>query len=145
MIDREKVIKELECCTTLNHNGTKCANCEYANQFINGDCQIYLLRDALELLKAQEPTVMTWKELIAAALGCSPVYIEVKENEDKESCDDRWAMMTQFRDNITNGVIRAMSSYVTSEILFAEWYGKTWRCWTSKPTDEQRKAVKWND
>lgn len=22
-------------------------------------------------------------------------------------------------------------------------YGKTWRCWTSRPTDEQRKAVKW--
>lgn len=25
------------------------------------------------------------------------------------------------------------------------WYGKTWRCWTARPTDEQRKAVKWND
>lgn len=24
-------------------------------------------------------------------------------------------------------------------------YGKTWRCWTAKPTDEQRKAVKWDD
>ena len=22
-------------------------------------------------------------------------------------------------------------------------YGKTWRCWTSRPTDEQREAVKW--
>ena len=22
-------------------------------------------------------------------------------------------------------------------------YGKTWRCWTAKPTDKQRKAVKW--
>ena len=24
-------------------------------------------------------------------------------------------------------------------------YGKTWRCWSSKPTEEQRKAVKWDD
>jgi len=24
-------------------------------------------------------------------------------------------------------------------------YGKTWRCWTARPTDEQRKAVKWDD
>ena len=22
-------------------------------------------------------------------------------------------------------------------------YGKTWRCWTARPTDEQREAVKW--
>lgn len=24
-------------------------------------------------------------------------------------------------------------------------YNKTWRCWSSKPTDEQRKVVKWNE
>lgn len=24
-------------------------------------------------------------------------------------------------------------------------YGTVWRCWTSRPTEEQRKAVKWND
>ena len=23
-------------------------------------------------------------------------------------------------------------------------YGKTWRCWTARPTDEQRKAAKWD-
>ena len=23
-------------------------------------------------------------------------------------------------------------------------YGEDWRCWTSRPTDEQRKAVKWD-
>lgn len=23
-------------------------------------------------------------------------------------------------------------------------YGKTWRCWTARPTDEQRKAVEWD-
>ena len=25
----------------------------------------------------------------------------------------------------------------------AGWYGKTWRCWTSRPTDEQREAAPW--
>lgn len=24
-------------------------------------------------------------------------------------------------------------------------YNKAWRCWSSRPTDEQRKKVKWND
>lgn len=29
--------------------------------------------------------------------------------------------------------------------LRGEDYGKTWRCWPRKPTDEERKAVKWDD
>lgn len=24
-------------------------------------------------------------------------------------------------------------------------YGNTWRCWTQRPTDEQREAAKWNE
>jgi len=24
-------------------------------------------------------------------------------------------------------------------------YNDSWRCWTSRPTDEQRKAVKWDE
>ncbi len=24
-------------------------------------------------------------------------------------------------------------------------YGKSWRCWSAQPTDEQRKAVKWDE
>ena len=102
-----------------------------------------LVLDVLALLKAQEPRVMTWKEVIGAAIECKPVYIEVKDSDDKEPGDDRWAMVTQYKDSITNGMIRAMSSYITSEILFKDWYGKTWRCWTSRPSDEQREAVKW--
>ena len=26
-----------------------------------------------------------------------------------------------------------------------KYYGKTWRCWTARPTDEQREAAKWNE
>ena len=99
---------------------------------------------AIEALKAQEPRVMVWRDVIGAALECKPVYIEVKDSEDKEPGDDRWAMVTQYKDSITNGMIRAMSSYITSEILFKDWYGKTWRCWTSKPTEAQREAIPWN-
>lgn len=55
---REKVIKELECCISLNHNGSKCANCDYADEFHNGDCETYLLSDALTMLKAQEPVTV---------------------------------------------------------------------------------------
>ena len=98
-------------------------------------------RDAL--LKDREPRVIAWHEVIGAALECRPVYIEVKDSEDKEPGDDRWAMVTQYKDSITNGMIRAMSSFVTSEILFADCYGKTLRCWTSRPTKAQTELEPW--
>lgn len=43
----------------------------------------------------------------------------------------------------------ARKPYITFKWQFgtfsweAENYGQTWLCWTSRPTDEQRKAVKW--
>lgn len=98
---------------------------------------------AIEALKDHEPRVMTWREVIGAAIECKPLYVEVKDSEDKEPGDDRWAMVTQYKDSITNGMIRAMSSYITSEILFKDWYGKTWRCWTSYPTKEQMEEIPW--
>lgn len=99
--------------------------------------------EAIALLKAQEPRVMTWQDVIGAAIECLPLYIEVKNSLDKEPGDDRWAMVTQYKDSITNGMIRAMSSYVTSEVLFAEDYGKRWRCWTSRPDEKRRAETPW--
>ena len=104
----------------------------------------YARYSADRLLKSQEPRVMTWQNVIGAAIECKPLYIEVKNSEDKEPGDDRWAMVTQYKDSITNGMIRAMSSYITSEILFKDWYGKTWRCWTSRPDQATREAIPWN-
>lgn len=36
-------------------------------------------------------------------------------------------------------------SYHNPTYIAANEYLKTWRCWTSRPADEQRKAVKWDD
>ena len=53
MMDREKVIKGLECCQ-LDVN--KCLDCPYLDkQNKVAECGIELHRDALALLKAQEP------------------------------------------------------------------------------------------
>lgn len=111
---------------------------------LEGSATDQTLDKAIALLKAQEPRVMTWQDVIGAAIECKPLYIEVKDSEDKEPGDDRWAMVTQYKDSITNGMIRAMSSYVTSEILFAEDYGVRWRCWTSRPDQATMEATPWN-
>ena len=51
MIDREKVIKGLECCA---HEAIgDCNNCPYNEN--TPHCDIAMMRDAIELLRAQEP------------------------------------------------------------------------------------------
>ena len=53
MIDREKVIKGLECCAAGN-SGKCIKECPY--DFVNNaNCTAGMARDALELLKNQEP------------------------------------------------------------------------------------------
>lgn len=136
MAERDKVTSEAhEAIEMLNRIDEPTPWCDFIR---------VAFENTLALLKAQEPRVTTWQDVIGAAIECKPLYIEVKDSEDKEPGDDRWAMVTQYKDSITNGMIRAMSSYVTSEILFAEDYGKRWRCWTSRPTDEVRRATPWD-
>ena len=87
------------------------------------------------LLKEQEPRVMTLEEV--KAFGWDYCYLEEERlpgNEYRMFCGDyaltciTWPCVTSIR--IQHGDNN---------------YGKKWRCWTAKPTDEQRKAVKWND
>lgn len=56
MIDREKVIKGLECCGISR----SCIGCPYVGELFDGcygSCISYLNRDALELLKEQPEIV----------------------------------------------------------------------------------------
>ena len=55
MSDRQKVLKGLMCCTNGENNVPRCEECPYADE--QGTCEKLdeLHRDALELLKAQEP------------------------------------------------------------------------------------------
>lgn len=78
-------------------------------------CIVTLMKDALELLKGQEARVMTKDE----ANGAEVTWLEVRGNEP----------------------------YATlyANTFKPESYGKYYRCWNYKPTDEQRKAVKWDD
>lgn len=86
---------------------------------------------AIALLKEQEPRVMVPTEVYTADF----VYVEF--------------------DGVITPALRTSKereghreSYFATQQLGGEWmrwddYGITWRCWTSRPTDEQKKAVKW--
>ena len=131
MIDRDKVFKGLTCC----RNGF-CFACPYNDGVENNvECKQKWADDALELLKEQEPRVMTLEE--------------IKEGEPY-----RLGVGKEF---VTLPVIcihredDAQKPYITfvwkcgTFSWMSEDYGKIWRCWSAKPTDEQREAVAWND
>lgn len=132
MADREKVIKGLECIISAGNAGMRddCANCIYPG---GGDCVAPALRDALALLKAQEPRVMTIQEIKNADF----CYLEVNGHDGvtpvllKHFIDDKYIHVT-----INGGSVYFFD--ITCDVE------KLVRCWTSRPTDEQREATPWN-
>lgn len=87
------------------------------------------------LLKAQEPRVMTLGQVRDEA---DHMYIEKhsKTGSDLYGCAIRG-------DWDGYGIELLMSEYDTARERWSD-YGKTWRCWTSRPTYAQREAIPWN-
>ena len=84
----------------------------------------------IHLLKAHEPRLMTLDEAEKAGI----CWLESRSGII-EACR---VAVNLNRKKVTIGRISLSPIHVPLEN-----YGRTWRCWTSRPTDEQRKAVKW--
>ena len=86
---------------------------------------------ALYPVKEQEPRVMTLEEVVSAE--CVWIEYAVSGNVvialpwDIEITDDTYHFICN-----PNCIVE-----------FRSLYGEEWRCWTSRPTDEQREKVKW--
>ena len=122
MADREGVIKAIEKALAVS----KAVDGEYI-YITCGEAE-----RALELLKEQEPRVMTLEDV--KVFGWDYCYLEEERLPGKEYrsvCGDyaltciTWPCIASMR--IQHG---------------DDSYGKKWRCWSAKPTDEQRKAMK---
>ena len=125
-MQKEKVIESLEFC--INH---RCGwNCHYAGI---DECEMELKKDALAMLKAQEPRVMTLDEV--KAFEWDYCYLEEVRLPGKE-------YRAVFGDYALTCI--TLPCVTSMQIQHGDGtYGKKWRCWSAKPTDEQRKAVKW--
>lgn len=136
MADRGKVLKALKQ-HLLAPDVDECEACPYGE--LSGlECERQLYRDAVELLKAQEPRVLTWDELMALPHGeetNAPVVSEVKYpigTWDKGTiCKWRGAEFLQE-------LVQDHHWYNRDT------YNKIWRCWTAFPSKKQRKAAKWD-
>ena len=106
---RKKVIRGMEHCIRRK----PCDGCPYEN-----GCEIRLFEDALDVLKAQEPHILTEADF---------------ENADDDGFIPAWCEESggdQYWECITGHAVLPNKNY---------------RYWSSRPTDEQRKAVKWNE
>jgi hypothetical protein len=87
------------------------------------------LKDALALLKEQEPRVMKVGEVRnwvnSDRVTREPVFIEMRSGVCGWIIDDE---------------VREIPG---AENLTSDLYSRTWRCWTSRPTDTQRRTAMW--
>ena len=128
MADRGKVLRALKR-HLLAPDDDECVGCPYF-ELEPHECERQLYADAVELLKAQEPRVLTLEEVLGGD-ECWFEYI----NGSFGYAD------VVMQDNTTALIYRTIVS--TGEVLISD-YGKKWRCWSYRPTYEQRKAVKWD-
>ena len=130
MAELKKVTKGLQRCISDPNEFGDCNSAECPYKGVN--CFTDLMEDALELLKAQEPRVMTLEE----ATGDGECWFEHKNGAcGYADC----YMCTGVQAAEIDRIMKA------PEYLTLKTYSKTWRCWTSRPTDEQREKVKWDD
>ena len=139
----ENVIKAFKLCTSDIDTRTcvPCELCKYHNNEYHGvsgfACNIRdLMRDALELLEAREPRVMTLDE--AKKLERDTVVWYEHKGKNKP------------RPRIVDEIVYCD---IDEYLLFSDggkWYfksdnyGTQWRCWTSFPDDERRQNTPWN-
>ena len=89
---------------------------------------------SVELLKEQEPRVMTRLE-IEQSEECI-VWFE----DDQFNC---YALVDGIDQRNSWVWLNTVGNMGLQQRRDCENYGKRWRCWTKRPTEDQRKAVKW--
>lgn len=126
---REEVIRGLECCSSVTGYGADCADCPYWED--QGECRTRLEEDALKLLKAQEPRVMTLEEIPERQE--TTCWLEWRDG-------DFYAAILYANDLKVDYM-----KFCTSCAFMKREYGVTVRCWTSRPTEAERRAEEWRE
>lgn len=91
-----------------------------------------------ELTSEQGPRLLALEEVLAYT-DDDVLYIETAvANEAKP------AIYQPGTSDRVGGALYFSSSKAKTGLYRIKFYGKTWRCWSARPTHEQRKEVPWN-
>ena len=103
--------------------------------------QIEFAHDALVMLKEQEVRVMTLDQLEGAL--DTVVWLETPVSENLA---DGYSLIMAY--SHVYGYMFFDSPFgdnPSQDRLEYSEYGRSWRCWDRRPSEEQRKAAKWNE
>ena len=128
MLDVKNIIKGLECCSVSSDK----RDCDLCPIEFGEGCALKLKRDALALLKSQEPRIMSEVEL-REIQNETPVWIEIPF----EGCDIGHWVLVSYNHYEYKGVKFSFDEGLLKGL------GLKWRCWTSRPTEAEREDVKW--
>lgn len=153
-VDGEKVVKGLDCCIASKDSCCP-KECPYEATCFAGritqNVYVHLMEDALSLIRQQQERI---RELEAARSARVMTLEEVEDALDTvvwldipntENLADGYSLIMAYSHK--NGFILLESPFgdnPSQDRFEYKDYGITWRCWTHRPTDEQRKAVKWD-
>ena len=140
MTKLEKEIKGLECCILRDPDDKpRCNECPY-----EGACSNRLKNDALELLKAKQPRVLTLDEVMKH-YSLPPVFVD-DLNMQEDYLQDIQPLYFEFQPDRPWNVhwfnydqVGKIYKGITAA------YGTVVRAWSAKPTDEQREATPWDE
>ena len=122
-MDREKVMEWADKCTSPAHKSEDCNECPYHSSYHEGfySCIECLMMDAVELLEEQEPRIITLEDF---------------ENNQKLDDSGHLNVWEEYKDGSRSG-------WNTINVNDVSCFSDIRRYWTDRPTEEQRKAVKW--
>lgn len=141
MSEHDRVLDAFRNCITE----PKCKDCPWieCNTLNNGYVEIPrdLALAVMRELKTQEARVMTLEEIRDALKR--PIWKETKSTH--KALYTGWVLAYDIqRGQGITGERLGMSEPSGRTVWYRlDDYGRTWRCWTDEPTDEQREAVKW--
>lgn len=93
-----------------------------------------MANEIFRLRQQQEPRVLTIGEMLSGMNV--DVYIEYNHEEIV------YPLMLLATENSTKS---RTAYFMPNTARSINTYGKVWRCWTSRPSDKQRKEEKWDD
>lgn len=150
----EEIKKGLECCTAPMLAHDSCPYKADRNPF-EVICKDRVMEDALALIHQLET------RLVEANKTSDDLRVKLAEYEkplvplpldDILKLDDTGdAWWVEYKGGnltptiLTNDCHQYGEQILHGYVLKLYDYGKTWRCWARKPTDEERKAAKWDD
>ena len=131
---RENVIRNLQILRTW------CVvNPDYDMGLTKDDCSkaVTWLDDALAMLKAQEPRVMTWEEAQANVNEGPFIIMELRDSTGTEI---DYGVLVGDSYEMSEGSLLTVCEFG----LLKDDYNKRFRCWTSRPDAKRRAETPWN-